>query len=977
MSVLEELDVDALGCIEHQLVQQMCEESLYDFTRTLWPVVESQPFIDNWHIRHICEHLQAVTAGEIEKLVINVPPGCSKSLLTCVFWPMWEWARDASVRWFFASYDQRLSTRDSVKCRALLASPQFRSMWGDRFRLTHDQNQKTYYETDKGGYRLATSVGGHGTGEHPDRIVYDDPHNVKQAESETERQGVIDWHDLTMSTRGVARKARRVIIMQRLHEQDMTGHVLTQGGWVHICLCMRHERGRMPDTPLYWNDPRAAEGELLSPLQFPEDAVAEMEKNLGLYGTASQLQQRPTPRKGGMFEEEFFNKRVKSAPFECRRVRFWDRACLVAGTMVETDRGQVPIEKVRAGDRVLTRVGYRAVTWSGKTKEVSELVEVRCSNGSVIAGTADHPLWVEGQGWVELVSVRCGSYASYSPNWRLQWQDLGTLNSNRSCLAGCITPGSPASGTTPPVATTRGRSGAGRIRCTARSGGTTTARSRQGTTFITSITTPITTTSATWPVSPGLSTIVFTMPLVNGTRHRRRRSCVSGTGRSAGGTCLTAHSNAGSAGPNSKAGTQTRPGSSSALASAGSGSRTGRPSGPASAAGDGSPGVPGLTTVLSVERRWAGRPVPVYDLTVEGEHEFYANGILVHNSTQDGGCFTAGVLLGKNPEGAYYIEHVEKGQWAPAERNAKMRACALRDRSRYGPTNEPVIWIEREGGASGRDAWLMAVRALEGFAVKEYNVAQAGNKEARAEPWSSQLAAGNVYVVDNGESRGAGKAEWDINSYVKEHCAFPKAALKDQVDASSGAFAQLVNVGARKGPLLRIYTLGAPKQNQIKVVVCNTDSLAVTLVEQRSVLVSVQDPGKVPAPPVHGLCKLQEHLVLQFADLDPAALQHCWDEPLAPFNAAPKDLVMSREHGKKLWGLLTRRRADPPQVYVFHDDAAAPNRAMSVAMAFCDANRLRYGEAITAPHVPDSDVGGPPPNRHVYEVTKLCRNMVM
>ncbi len=302
--------------------------------------MESAPFVDNWHIGALCEHLQAVTAGQIPKLLINVPPGMGKSLITCVFWPAWEWTNDPTVRWFCASYDQRLSTRDAVRCRALLSRPWYRGRCAQPFRLTPEQNQKTYYETDQGGYRLATSIGGHGSGEHPDRIVCDDPHNVQQAESPLERQSVLDWWNLTMSTRGVSRNARRVIIMQRLHEDDLSGHVLGEGDWVHLCLPMRSERGRMQVTPLGWTDPRTEEGTLLCPQQFSEVAVSRLEKALGLYGTAGQLQQRPVPREGGMFKASYFNQRVKAAPYDAQRVRYWDRAatqdggCYTAGTLL-------------------------------------------------------------------------------------------------------------------------------------------------------------------------------------------------------------------------------------------------------------------------------------------------------------------------------------------------------------------------------------------------------------------------------------------------------------------------------------------------------------------------------------------------------------------------------------------------------------------------------------------------------------------
>src|SRR5262249_9642058 len=173
--------------------RRLARKSLYEFVRQGWAEVEAAPFVDNWHVGAICDHLQAVTDGQIPKLLINVPPGMGKSLLTCVFWPAWEWANDPTVRWFFASYDQRLSTRDAVRCRPLLAKPWYRARCVQTLRLNEDQNQKTYYETEQGGYRLATSIGGHASGEHPDRIVCDDPHNVQQAESPSERQAVLDW----------------------------------------------------------------------------------------------------------------------------------------------------------------------------------------------------------------------------------------------------------------------------------------------------------------------------------------------------------------------------------------------------------------------------------------------------------------------------------------------------------------------------------------------------------------------------------------------------------------------------------------------------------------------------------------------------------------------------------------------------------------------------------------------------------------
>jgi predicted phage terminase large subunit-like protein len=312
------------------VLRTLAERSLYHFVRQAWSIVESVEFIDGWHIEAICAHLEAVSRGEIAKLLINIPPGCSKSLLTCVFWPAWEWANNPTLRLFFASYDQRLSTRDSVKCRVLIGSPWYQANWGERFQFTGDQNQKTYYENNRGGYRLATSVGGHGTGEHPDRIVIDDPHDVRGSESEAQRQAVHEWWDLTMSARGVSRAARRVIIMQRLHQDDLSGRVLAQGGFEHICLPMRYEPGRMKPTALGWTDPRRVEGELLCPHQFDEEKVRAIELPLGSYGAAGQLQQRPAPRGGGMFKPEWFTI-VDAVPPAGRRVFYWDKAATESG----------------------------------------------------------------------------------------------------------------------------------------------------------------------------------------------------------------------------------------------------------------------------------------------------------------------------------------------------------------------------------------------------------------------------------------------------------------------------------------------------------------------------------------------------------------------------------------------------------------------------------------------------------------------
>jgi len=308
--------------------RQAAEATLHEFVRQAWPIVEAdRPFVDNWHVRLICRHLEALTSDEIGRLLINIPPGCMKSLLTGVFWPCWVWTHSPETRWLFASYSQQLSTRDSVRCRNLIGSPWYQRHWGRYVCLTGDQNQKTYFETTQGGWRMATSVGGRGTGEHPDYIVVDDPHNVVQSESDVQREAALEWWDGTISTRGRSRGVRQVVVMQRLHENDLSGHILSKGGdWNHLCLPMRYEgRDRMRPTLLGSRDERRRTDELLWPELFPERVVEEMERDLGSRRAAGQLQQRPAPADGEMFRRPWFQI-ATSVPKHRRVVRYWDLA---------------------------------------------------------------------------------------------------------------------------------------------------------------------------------------------------------------------------------------------------------------------------------------------------------------------------------------------------------------------------------------------------------------------------------------------------------------------------------------------------------------------------------------------------------------------------------------------------------------------------------------------------------------------------
>jgi len=297
-----------------EIDQELAARRLREFVRQAWPVVEpSTTFVSGWHLDAICEHLEGVTRGHIRRLLISMPPRHMKSLAVSVFWPCWEWITHPERRWLFCSYAAGLAIRDSLKCRRLLESPWYRARWGNRFVLTSDQNEKSRFENDKTGCRIALGVGGAATGEGGDRVVVDDPHNIREAESETLRQSVLDWWDQVMSTRlNDPRNGAMVIVMQRVHENDLAGHVLRQGGYEELKLPAEYE-GSRHRTSIGWQDPRQERGELLWPERFAREEINRLKRDLGSYAAASQLQQRPSPAEGGILKRHWW-KFYREAP---------------------------------------------------------------------------------------------------------------------------------------------------------------------------------------------------------------------------------------------------------------------------------------------------------------------------------------------------------------------------------------------------------------------------------------------------------------------------------------------------------------------------------------------------------------------------------------------------------------------------------------------------------------------------------------
>lgn len=309
-----------------------CQESLYSFLLAAWPVLEpGRAFQANWHHRVICDHLEAVTRGEITRLVINIPPRCTKSTVVGVMWPVWTWLNDPSRQFLTGSHNLALAVRDSLKSRRLMESNWFQGHWPQEGRLKKDQNQKLRFELEGGGIRIAFGMGSGVTGEGGDFLLIDDPHPAKEGMwSQANRAAVKEAYDYELFNRlNHADASAIVIVMQRLHEDDLAGHVL--GGaeeWAHLRLPMEYEPADACATALGFEDPRQEAGELLHAARFNREWLAGAKERLGAWGAAGQLQQRPAPQGGGLVKLEWF-RRYETLPdpgLWQQVIQVWDTA---------------------------------------------------------------------------------------------------------------------------------------------------------------------------------------------------------------------------------------------------------------------------------------------------------------------------------------------------------------------------------------------------------------------------------------------------------------------------------------------------------------------------------------------------------------------------------------------------------------------------------------------------------------------------
>src|SRR5579859_2326163 len=378
--------------------------SLYEFVKQAWTILEPVTPLDwNWHLDLICEYLtlikdekfKPVCGDHLEGIIFNVPPRTMKSLLISVFFPLWFWTTDPSRRFMFVSYSERLSTQHSVFRRMVIESHFYRERWGKVFSFSKDQNLKSHYENSERGAMFSTGMQATATGLGGDVLIFDDPLNPEQAVSQLEREAVNLRFDSTFRSRiNNPAKGVKIIIMQRLHELDLTGHILSREAnrWRHVSLPARAEKDEEvlgPDGKVFATRPA---GELLWPERLPDSFLDGQRIGMGSWAFNGQYQQSPATIEGGIIKRQwvqFYRELPEKFDF---MVQSWDCTFsggsdndFVAGQVWARAAGKYYMLPYRAYDRLDFAPTMAAIkSCYGKFPEVNAVLIEDKANGPAI-----------------------------------------------------------------------------------------------------------------------------------------------------------------------------------------------------------------------------------------------------------------------------------------------------------------------------------------------------------------------------------------------------------------------------------------------------------------------------------------------------------------------------------------------------------------------------------------------------------------
>ena len=403
-------------------------DSLYDFIEYFWPVINNKEFIPNWHIEKVlCPELEIVAyrvannQPKLYDLIFNVPPGTTKTMACTVMFPVWCWTKWFWMSFITGSYSSDLALEKAELSRDLIRSDLFKAIYPE-LNIKTDKDAKGNFKVIKkeqifagrasrihqGGSRYSTSVKATATGFHGHIIIVDDPLNPEQAVSEKELATANRFMGQTLSTRKVEKSVTpTILIMQRLHQDDPSGHILNKKKKKirHISLPgeIRNYKEQVHPKELidYY------EGELLDPVRMDWEVLEEMETDLGQYGYAGQIGQKPTPPGGGMFKVDHFQM-ITSMPShhdQIQIVRYWDKAgsegkgaFTVGVKMVKMRNGRFIIEDIKRGQ------------WASEQRERIIRQTAEADGGGVQIGIEQEP----GSGGLESADATIRNLAGFS-----------------------------------------------------------------------------------------------------------------------------------------------------------------------------------------------------------------------------------------------------------------------------------------------------------------------------------------------------------------------------------------------------------------------------------------------------------------------------------------------------------------------------------------------------------------------------------
>lgn len=310
-----------------EIVREKAERTLPAFIEQAWAVIEpGTPYVDNWHIHLIGEYMQAINQGQIKRLIINIPPRNMKSIEATVCYPAWTWIKSPEKRFIKVSYADTLSRKHNILTRDIITSPWYQENWGDVFSLKDDVNRQNEFKNSAQGFMFSTSIGGTLTGEGGDVIIIDDPQDPKQANSIAERETVISFFQNKLQTRlNDPENGVIILIMQRLHEKDLTGHILSERlGYEHLKLPAIAPERTVITFPISKRQVVREEDDILNPARFSRKVLDELKRTMGSMQFAGQFQQSPVPDEGIIFKREWLNKTFRELPAGATIIQSWD-----------------------------------------------------------------------------------------------------------------------------------------------------------------------------------------------------------------------------------------------------------------------------------------------------------------------------------------------------------------------------------------------------------------------------------------------------------------------------------------------------------------------------------------------------------------------------------------------------------------------------------------------------------------------------